>query len=245
VSEPKNNPDDPVRPEKPSKEPFDVWWPKYVDSVNESVEAAEQYLEVPAGTISSIRTEPDFIAVVKAYAVVEPMLNDLIVAVRPRRTPIFGGLAAALAYTEPADEGFQAFVAGLNIGGRVGKVALAKGLGLLRQDQVRFIEGIARLRNRYAHNVRNMHRSFVDILTEEQENNAKIVEHITGLMDTKLPAPKIAPYLKMFMYHRLADFLSDALKTLRPPPLPPGGLFGILNAVEAPDSAHIVGGENT
>jgi hypothetical protein len=69
---------------------------------------------------------------VKAYAVVEPMLNDLIVAVRPRRMPIFGGLAAALAYTEPADEGFQTFVAGLNIGGRVGKVALAKGLGLLK-----------------------------------------------------------------------------------------------------------------
>jgi hypothetical protein len=103
--------------------------------------------------------------------------------------------------------GFDAFVAGLNIGCRVGKVALAKSLGLLRQDQIRFIEGMARVRNRYAHNVRNMHRSFVDILTEEQENNAKIVGHITGLMDTKLPAPKIAPYLEMFMYHRLADFL--------------------------------------
>jgi hypothetical protein len=245
VSEPKNNPDDPARPEKPSKEPFDVWWPKYTDSVNKSIEAAEQYLEVPAGAISSIRTDPDFIAVVKAYAVIEPILNDLIVAVRPSRTPIFGGLAAALAYTEPADEGFQAFVAALNIGGRVGKVGLAKGLGLLRQDQVRFIESIARLRNRYAHNVRSMHRSFVDILTEEQKSNAKIVDHITGLMDTKLPAPEIAPYLKMFMYHRLADFLSDALKTLRPPPLPTGGLYGILNAIEAPDSVHIVGEEET
>lgn len=68
---------------------------------------------------------------------------------------------------------------------------------------------------------------------------------MTGLVDTKLPAPKIVPYFKMFMYHRLADFLSDALKTLRPPPLPTGGLFGILNAVEAPDSAHIVGEANT
>lgn len=143
MSEPKNNPDDPAKPEKPIKEPFDVWWPKYIDGVNESVKAAEQYLGVPTGTISSIQTEPDFIAVVKAYAVIEPMLNDLIVAERPRRTPIFGGLAAALACTEPADEGFQSFVAGLNIGGRVGKVALAKGLGLLRQDQVRFIEGMA------------------------------------------------------------------------------------------------------
>jgi hypothetical protein len=127
----------------------------------------------------------------------------------------------------------------------VGKVALAKSLGLLSQDQVRFIEGIARVRNRYAHNVRNMHRSLVDILTEEQENNAKIVGQITGLMGTKLPATKISPYFKMFMYHRLADFLSSALKTLKPPPLPPGGLFGILNAVEAPDGARSIGEENT
>lgn len=64
--------------------------------------------------------------------------------------------------------------------GRTGKVALAKGLGLLRPDQVRFIEGVARVRNRYAHNVRNMHRPLQDILSEEQQGNGKIVEDVTG-----------------------------------------------------------------
>lgn len=215
----------PIEPmdEAIEKEPFDVWWPKYLTKVDESISAAEQYLEVPAETISSIMRDPDYIATVKAYAVIEPMLNDLISTRRPRE--LFGSLAAG----EP-QENFQAFVSALNISGRAGKVALAKGLGLLNSDQVRFIEGVARVRNRYAHNVRNMHRSLVDILTEEQQSNAKIVANVTGLGIT-LPSKPLGPYLKMFMYHRLADYLSDALKTLRPPPLPAGGLLSGLSAL--------------
>jgi hypothetical protein len=46
-----------------------------------------------------------------------------------------------------------------------------------------------------------MHRSFVDILAEEQQNNQKIVEQVTGIV-VRLPAPDLAPMLKTFMYHR-------------------------------------------
>ncbi|MGM4959826.1 hypothetical protein [Bradyrhizobium sp. 604_D8_N2_3] len=210
----------------PPHEPFEVWWPKYIERVNESVAAAEEYLEIPKGTISSIKTDPDFIATVKTYAVIEPMLNDLISA-RPPRS-IFGAPAVA----QPNND-FQGFVAGLTISGRVGKLALAKSLGLLTEDQVRFIEGVSRIRNRYAHNVKNMHRSLVEILTEEQQHNAKIVEIITGLVST-LPS-EIEPFLKMLMYHRLADYLSNALHTLKPPPLPAGGLLsGLKDYFETP-----------
>jgi hypothetical protein len=93
------------KPEKPKQaipvdEPFDVWWPKYLARVNESVTAAEKYLEDPTGTISSIQADPDFIATVKTYAVIEPMLNDLISARPPR--PIF-----ALAPDEPNERAFK------------------------------------------------------------------------------------------------------------------------------------------
>ncbi|WP_262048171.1 hypothetical protein [Bradyrhizobium sp. Bra78] len=202
---------------EPAKEPFDVWWPKYAAEVEKSVTAAEQYLEVPTATISSILHDPDYVATVKTYAVIEPMLNDLISTRRPRS--VFG-----VTSQDESEESFQGFVARLSISGRTGKVALAKGLGLLRPDQVRFIEGVARVRNRYAHNVRNMHRTLQDILAEEQQGNGKIVEDVTGI-SLKLPSPTLAPTLKMFMYHRLADYLSDALKTLKPPPLPSGGLL--------------------
>lgn len=160
------------------------------------------------------------------------MLNDLISARSPR--PALGILSAALAIPASPDEGFQSFVSALNIGGRIGKVALAKSLGLLRDDQVRFVEGVARVRNRYAHNVRNLHRSFADILLEEQKGNAKIVGQVTGVQ-IKLPNPTLAPTLKLFMYHRLADYLSNALDTLKPPPLPMGSLFGLGAIPDQPD----------
>jgi hypothetical protein len=43
--------------------------------------------------------------------------------------------------------------------------------------------------------------------------------------------------LKLSMYYRLADYLSDALHTLRPPPLPAsaGGLLGGLGSLNDDD----------
>src|SRR4029077_19595818 len=108
--------------------------------------------------------------------------------------------------------------------GRGGKVKLARSLGMLSEDQASFIEGVARVRNRYEHNDKNMHRSLVDILEEEQQGNAKIVEQVTGLV-AKLPSPELEPMFKGFMYYKLADYLSDALHTLRPPPIPFSNLW--------------------
>jgi hypothetical protein len=76
-----------------------------------------------------------------------------------------------------------------------------------------------------------IYRSLADILTEEQNGNGKIVEHVTGFQ-LKLPHAPLAPLLKPFMYHRLADYLSEALNTLKPPPLPEGGILsGLLGAI--------------
>jgi hypothetical protein len=50
-------------------------------------------LEVPAGTISSIPNDPDFIATVKMYAVVEPILNELIASRPPAATSRFHPLS--------------------------------------------------------------------------------------------------------------------------------------------------------
>ena len=114
----------------------------------------------------------------------------------------------------------------LNIGGRTGKLKLAKGLNLIAQDRVDFIDAVTRVRNRYAHNVKNMHRSLADIVTEEQRNNGRIVEHLTGINLAEGPPSNVL--LKSLMYYRLADYLSEALHTLRPPPLPQsmGGILG-------------------
>ena len=215
-----------------TNDPLDLEeWRTYEALVHQSIVAAEQHLEVPAGTISSIPNDPDFIAIVKMYAVIEPILNELIASRPPQ------GTFPALPIPQSEVESYRTFVTALNVdGGRTGKLKLAEGLGLLTKTRVAFIRGVAQVRNRYAHNVKNMHRSLCDMLLEVERNNASIVEHLTGI---QAPAPDfigsqddrdISDLLKRFMYFRLADYLSEALHTLQPPPPPPneGGLLGML-----------------
>jgi len=213
-----NDPNGPAQL-NPSEE-AEVWWRNYEAEVDKSIVAAEQHLEVPAGTISSIPYDPDFIATVKVYAVVEPILNDLITSCPPWLRP-----------PQSESEYFRTFVTALYMEGRAGKLKLAEGMMLLTESQIAFIRAVAQVRNRYAHNVKNMHRSLTDILTEEQRNSGRIVEHLTGIKFPLSPSldPKLRnDLLKRFMYYRLADYLSNALHTLRPPPIPEGGLLGML-----------------
>jgi hypothetical protein len=198
----------------------EVWWANYLAQVTKSIIAAEEHLEVPAGTISSIPDDPDFIATVKMYAVVEPILNELIASRPPR------GTFPWLAPSQSESENFRTFVTALNMEGRAGKLKLAEGMGLLTEERIAFVRAVAQVRNRYAHNVKNMHRSLVDIVTEEQRTNGRIVEHLTGIKLAGSPARN--EFLKELMYYRLADYLSDALQTLRPPLPPEGGLLGML-----------------
>jgi hypothetical protein len=201
-------------------------WDEYARRVSESVVAAEQHLQIPPGTISSILKEPDFIATVKAYAVVEPLLNDLI-ATWPPKNFVFGSLASP----PQENDSFRNFVTGLAMSGNTGKLKLAEGLGLLQNDDVLFIRALATVRNRYAHNVKNIHSSLAEMLTEEQRSNQKIAAHLTGLQHT-LPLGSVSHgdtnlILKLLMYHRLADYLARALSTLRPPPPPGEGVLGL------------------
>jgi hypothetical protein len=186
-------------------------------------------------TISSIPNEPDFIATVKAYAVIEPILNELI-ADRPPQ-PLWGNTLGLMPVEQSAKHNFRTFVMRLNVSGRTGELRLAEGLGLLQQHQIRFVEAVAQVRNRYAHNVTNMHKSLTEILAEEQPHQKRIVEHLTGLKET-LPLPVgLDNNILRFMYHRLADYLADALHTLRPPPPPEGGvLSGLFKAAESAPS---------
>jgi hypothetical protein len=45
---------------------------------------------------------------------------------------------------------------------------LAEALGLLTNDRIEFIKGGARVRHRYADNIKNMHWSLSEMLLEEQ-----------------------------------------------------------------------------
>jgi hypothetical protein len=151
---------------------------------------------------------------VKTYAVIEPILNELIMKCQPQLAPFAFVLA-------PTPAGYEDFVVSLNISGRGGKLKLAQALGLLTNDRVLFIGAVARVGNRYAHNVKNMHRSLGEILTEEQQSNKQIVKQLTGVDLTRSSDDAI------FLCTSSSRNLAEARQTLRPPPLPTGGLLGL------------------
>ena len=128
------------------------------------------------------------------------------------------------------NESFRTFVAALSMSGRTSKLGLAEALGLLTKSQIGFIEALARVRNRYAHNVKNMHRSLAEILAEEQKSNGEyIMAQLTGIRTDLYKTSSSdsgGSVLSSLMYYRLTDKLAGALDTLRPPPPPSGGLFG-------------------
>jgi hypothetical protein len=223
------------KPPAPSTavEPFAAWWAKHLERVNKSASDAERHLEIPAGTISAIPDDPDFIATVKTYAVVEPLLNEMITAKLP------GPKILGMSSSPKQNESFRTFVAALSMSGRTSKLGLAEALGLLTKSQIGFIEALARVRNRYAHNVKNMHRSLAEILAEEQKSNQHIMAQLTGIrtdLYKTLSSDSGGSVLSSLMYYRLTDFLAGALDTLRPPPPPSGGLFGGL--LSEPDASE-------
>jgi hypothetical protein len=214
-------------------EPFDEWWPKYLEQANKRASDAERHLEIPAGTISAIPNDTDFIATVKTYAVVEPLLNQMIAAGLAR--PEILGMPLSPAQ----NESFRTFVAALNMSGRTSKVAFAEALGLLTKSQIGFIKALALVRNRYAHNVKYMHRSLAEILAEEQKSNQRIMTQLTGIggdLYESLSSDDGGSVLRSLMYYRLTEFLAGALDTLHPPPPPSGGLFGGL--LSEPDASE-------
>jgi hypothetical protein len=232
----------------PPKEPFDVWWQKYLADIEKSVDAAEQHLQV-AGAISSIKCDPDFVATLKTLAVIETMLNELIAGHPPQR-PYQGGALGGppqmlMSLGPGANEHFRTFVVDLPLKGRTGKLGLAKGLGLLTPQQADFVEGVASVRNRYAHNAQNMQRSFKDMLTEGHQHDEKIIERVTGLQKVTTEQLKYLENadLRMLMYRGLANYLADALNTLHPPKVP--GLLDLLSIFDASDTPPVAKAAST
>jgi len=81
-----------------------------------------------------------------------------------------------------------------------------------------------------------MHRSLVEILTEEQKHNKQIVRNLTGT-DLSLSSFVDQTFVKMLMYHRLAHYLAEALPILQPPPPPAGGLLDFVLTTEPPKAS--------
>lgn len=212
----------------------DAAWAAYRARIDEEVATAEQHLGVSAGTIAGIQSEPDYLFIVKIYATLEPILNQLLagrLAFGRKITalPLLLGGDIVDGSTAATDEELLEMVAAMPLEGRSGKLGLCAALGCLNPRQRRYISALARVRNRFAHNIRNMSLTLRDIAQKmypvEGERKKLLLDLMGWQGDTEHIDIIFALTGKEFIYTNMANLLADALHIMKPPPFT--GMFGL------------------
>jgi len=212
-------------------------WADYLRRIDDELRVAEEHLSVPPGAISGIQNEPEYLFIVKVFAALEPIINELLAARltfarKINMQALLGELSGEAATPEKLPE----IVAPMPLGGRPGKLELCAALGCLTRRQQRYVSAVARVRNRYAHNIRNMHLSIHEIVRKLARDEPSRVQLYTDLIgsETKAQAELVFALLgKQMIYVNMANFLADALQIIKPPPYTGhlAGLFGLGQAV--------------
>jgi hypothetical protein len=181
---------------------------------------AETHLELKPGTLADNHTESDFVALVKISATIEPLLNEAIETEckQLRKFKIESDSVVALTAFVQRERNRQK------------KAQLAFEMGIISKERCDFIKAVFDIRDHYAHHVKNLHLSVSEVAKKLQATNGQIFMHVAGLdMDHKGSKLFAALFIRAFIFHRFALFLSAALSVIKPPPLPPGlGLLGSL-----------------
>jgi hypothetical protein len=140
---------------------------------------------LPPGFLKALYAEDDWSFVVKAHALVEAVVSDLLTSHVGRQSlkPIFERLELSETST--------------------GKLAFVKALGLLRAEELGFVKRFSELRNRLVHNVRNVSFRFDSYVAGLDRNQRKAFQsaltyftashkEVPDWRETALRRPKMA-----------------------------------------------------
>lgn len=183
---------------------------KFLEAVSKTFKEAEDYLKLPSGTLVDIHQDIDFVAIMKMSSTIEPLINDAL-----------GAEIRRFRKLKVEDEGENAladFVLGTRE--RTKKVELAYKMRLIGLEHQKFILAIYAIRDKYAHNVKNLQLSIVQVTDSLVSVKGKIWSDLAGLEGTnKHKGILLAILSNSPIYYRFAGFLSDALHVVKPPRL--------------------------
>ena len=198
---------------------------KFINDIQESLEAGEKRLDIPRGTLSELHSEPDYIMVIKIIAAIEPTVNDLIAAGMSKGGGL-GGVPNKITFAPVTEFAVDRLL----LSGRAGKLELAKRLDMLSDRDIAFATTIAEIRNRYAHNIKNASRNFIDLVLEAEKNNAQISTKLFYGMKVKLQNMPNG-FAKILLAWSFSNFLESAESRLHVPAAEfLGGLLGLSGA---------------
>jgi hypothetical protein len=182
--------------------------------IDQMIAQAEAHLGVEHGTIADVIRDSDYLAILKIHATIEPLINELLKE----------NITRVLTHPKvnfPGADTLAQFVLAPNLDE---KRKLAVDSELIGTDQSEFIRNVANVRNRYAHNIKNISLSISEIAQKisPKDNGAAILTSLT-----KLTRPRDTA-IRIFLYWSFAYLLSDVIKGIKPPEWK-GGL-GILSS---------------
>lgn len=212
--------------EKDGDEANRAEWEAYRLKLEQAVEEIEDKLSIDRGTIKKNIVFPEHNMIIGCYAIIETILNTLLSA------KLFSANSTILDYVggvSPIEE----HVSALGLHGKSGKLRLASNMRLISKEDKRWIEDIALLRNRYAHNIRNFGPKIPELCDKMGDDGRGVKARFfpNGVQSDKLV---YSITLQTRIYYRLAFFIDASMHLMRPPPMPPGGVFGLLSGLVAP-----------
>lgn len=189
---------------------------KFIGEIHEKLGAGEKRLGIPGGTLSDLPNEPDYMMVIKIIAAIEPTVNDLIAGGLSKGGGL-GGVPNKVLFAPVAD-----FAADrLQLSGRAGKLELAQRLEMLDDEDVSFATAISVIRNRYAHNIKNASRQFIEMVQEGRKNDAQLSKKLFYGVDMKFDGMPNS-FAKILLAWSFSRFLESADRRLH---VPKGGSF--------------------
>jgi hypothetical protein len=148
-------------------------WDAFAERVSGSIADAEAHLGLLKGTLADVFHDSDYLATLKIYATVEPLLNELL-EMHVTRT---------LSHPKvhfPGGDTLAEFVLNRNL---TEKRKLALKFELITEKRSRFILCIADVRNHFAHNIKNFSLSILDVAKKlsPSDDGKRIIDGLSGV----------------------------------------------------------------
>lgn len=192
----------------------------YLEQLERKITDAELHLGVAHGTLAYLLSDNDYVAILKVHATIEPLLNELLEK----------NVTRVLSHPKvnfPGGDALADFILKRNLDE---KRTLAVKFELIDEPNSKFVKGISDVRNRYAHNIKNVSLSISEIAEKisPKDHGESIIKQICGFSMT---GTSDARRVRGLLYYRFAKWLSIVLEGINPPP-PKPILAGLLHEPE-------------
>jgi hypothetical protein len=176
---------------------------------------AETRMDLPQGTITNIRHDPPNLAVIKSFALIEPLLNDALAVFFRRR----------LGFNKVAEDGIEAIIQDVRSRSFDRRIYVCWKCDIITESTYHFALAVSVIRNHYAHHIRNQHLGIKEMIEKMPPTRAKEAKRLVNDLDEG--AELTEGILRGSLQYGVLKIITEVEPSFAPPPPLPAGLFGL------------------